>query len=123
MLFALFFKFFAKGAGKMKIWGLQKLTLLDYPSKTACTIFTSGCNFRCPFCQNASLALEENHSREYSSEEILSFLKKRQGLLDGVCISGGEPTLQNDLEDFIKEVKASASGNLRDMLHPIHCGR
>ncbi len=90
----------------MKIWGLQKLTLLDYPSKTACTVFTSGCNFRCPFCQNASLALEENPSREYSSEEILSFLKKRQGLLDGVCISGGEPTLQNDLEDFIKEVKA-----------------
>ncbi len=90
----------------MKIWGLQKLTLLDYPSKTACTIFTSGCNFRCPFCQNASLALEENPSREYSREEILSFLNKRQGLLDGVCISGGEPTLQNDLEDFIKEIKA-----------------
>lgn len=90
----------------MKIGGLQKLTLLDYPSKTACTIFTSGCNFRCPFCQNASLALEENPSREYSREEILSFLNKRQGLLDGVCISGGEPTLQNDLEDFIKEIKA-----------------
>lgn len=89
----------------MKISGLQKLTLLDYPGKMACTVFTYGCNFRCGFCHNALLVTEEN-SDSISEDEFFSFLKKRQSILDGVCISGGEPTLQKDLYDFIKKVKA-----------------
>jgi pyruvate formate lyase activating enzyme len=90
----------------MHIKGLQKLTLLDYPSKTACTVFTAGCNFRCPFCQNSSLVLGQNDADEYTEEQILSFLKKRQGLLDGVCITGGEPTLYADLPEFISKIKS-----------------
>lgn len=89
----------------MKISGLQKLTLLDYPGKMACTVFTYGCNFRCPFCHNALLVTEEN-SDSISEDEFFSFLKKRQGILDGVCISGGEPTLQKDLPEFISKIKA-----------------
>ncbi len=89
----------------MKISGLQKLTLLDFPGKMACTVFTYGCNFRCGFCHNALLVTEEN-SDNISEDEFFAFLKKRQGILEGVCISGGEPTLQKDLYDFIKKVKA-----------------
>lgn len=89
----------------MKISGLQKLTLLDYPGKMACTVFTYGCNFRCPFCHNAMLVTEEN-SDSISEDEFFTFLKKRQGILDGVCISGGEPTLQKDLAEFIGKIKA-----------------
>ena len=89
----------------MKISGLQKLTLLDFPGKMACTVFTYGCNFRCPFCHNAMLVTKEN-SDSISEEEFFAFLKKRQGILDGVCISGGEPTLQKDLAEFIKKIKA-----------------
>ena len=89
----------------MKISGLQKLTLLDFPGKMACTVFTYGCNFRCPFCHNALLVTEEN-SDNISEDEFFTFLKKRQGILDGVCISGGEPTLQKDLADFIRKVRA-----------------
>lgn len=88
----------------MIISGFQKLTLLDFPGHTACTLFTSGCNMRCPFCHNASLVTgtaEEN----YTEEEILSYLKKRQGLLDGVAITGGEPLLHKDIGDFIKKIK------------------
>ena len=86
----------------MKISGLQKLTLLDYPGKMACTVFTYGCNFRCDFCHNALLVTEEN-SDSISEDEFFAFLRKRHGILDGVCISGGEPTLQRDLYDFIKK--------------------
>ena len=89
----------------MKISGLQKLTLLDYPGRMACTVFTYGCNFRCPFCHNALLVTQEN-SDSISEDEFFSFLKKRQGILDGVCISGGEPTLQKDLPEFISKIKA-----------------
>lgn len=89
----------------MKISGLQKLTLLDFPGKMACTVFTYGCNFRCPFCHNALLVTEQNHD-SISEDEFFSFLKKRQGILDGVCISGGEPTLQPDLKEFIVKIKA-----------------
>lgn len=88
------------------IVGLQKLTLLDFPGRVACTLFTRGCNFRCPFCHNASLVVRAEEQKPYSNAEILAFLKKRQGILDGVCITGGEPTLMRDLPEFIAEIKA-----------------
>ncbi len=81
------------------------MTLLDYPGRVACTIFLGGCNFRCPFCHNAGLVLGKN-TESFSEEEILSYLEKRKGLLDGICITGGEPTLRPDLLDFIKKIKA-----------------
>ncbi len=85
--------------------GLHKLTLLDFPGKVACTLFTRGCNMRCPFCHNASLVVRAEEQRMYSNDEILAFLKKRQGILDGVAITGGEPTLMNGLADFMAEVR------------------
>ena len=90
----------------MKIYGLQKLTLLDYPKKTACTIFTGGCNFRCPFCHNALLVTDIDDNDTYTEEEILDFLSKRRGLLDGVCITGGEPLINADITEFIEKIKA-----------------
>ena len=90
----------------MLILGLQKLTLLDYPGRTACTVFTGGCNFRCPFCHNAPLVIPGREQEPYTEEEVLSYLKKRAGLLDGVCVSGGEPTLQEGLDAFLRQVKA-----------------
>lgn len=89
----------------MNIQGLQKLTLLDYPEKVACTIFTAGCNFRCPFCHNASLVTHIDLEKNIQVEQIMNFLKKRWRVLDGVCISGGEPLLQPGLEDFIRGLK------------------
>ncbi len=90
----------------MKIKALQKLTLLDFPGRTACTVFTFGCNLRCPFCHNAQLVLGENNDGEYiSEEEFFKFLKKRSGLLDGVCVTGGEPLLQPEIETFLKKIK------------------
>lgn len=88
----------------MLIKGLQKLTLLDYPGKVACTVFTGGCNFKCPFCHNASLVTHID-SESICEDDFFSFLNKRTGILEGICISGGEPTLQPDLEDFIKKIK------------------
>ena len=85
--------------------GLQKLTLLDYPGKVACTLFTRGCNFRCPFCHNASLVVRAEEQQTYTNDEILAFLRKRQGILDGVAITGGEPTLMSGLYDFIAQIK------------------
>jgi pyruvate formate lyase activating enzyme len=91
----------------MLIKGLQKLTLLDFPEKMACTVFTFGCNFRCPFCHNASLVLADRADAfTISEEEFFSFLQKRRGILEGVCITGGEPTLQPDLPDFIRKIRA-----------------
>ena len=81
----------------MRIGGLQKLTLLDYPGKVACTVFLSGCNLRCPYCHNPGLVLpEQSEGSEIPEAEVLSFLERRKGTLDGVCITGGEPTLQPD---------------------------
>lgn len=88
----------------MIIKGLQKFTLIDFPGKLACTIFTFGCNFRCPYCQNPELVIDDG--REPISESwILNFLHRRRGFLEGVCISGGEPTIQGDLIDFLTKVK------------------
>ena len=89
----------------MKICGLQKTTLLDFPGHVAATIFTGGCNFRCPFCHNSDL-LGTDVPPEYAEDEVLSFLEKRRGILEGIAITGGEPTLQPDLRDFILRVRA-----------------
>ena len=89
----------------MQISGLQKMTLLDFPGKVACTVFLSGCNFRCPYCHNAEL-LDGRIEPLMSVEEFLSFLKKRVGLLDGVCVSGGEPTLHPGLKELLGQIKA-----------------
>lgn len=89
----------------MNIAGLQKMTLLDYPGRVACTVFLSGCNFRCPFCHNRDL-LTGNAPSLMSGEELLAFLEKRKGLLDGVCITGGEPTLQPQLPQLLSQIKA-----------------
>ena len=89
----------------MGIVGLQKMTLLDFPGKVACTVFLQGCNFRCPFCHNSDL-LGAAGQDSISVEALLDFLKKRKGILDGVCITGGEPTLQADLPDLLRQIKA-----------------
>ena len=88
----------------MRIVGLQKMTLLDYPGKVACTVFLGGCNFRCPFCHNGTL-LDGHAPAVLSAEELLAFLKKRRGLLDGVCITGGEPTLSTQLPQLLAGIK------------------
>lgn len=89
----------------IKFFGLQKTTLLDYPHKLAATIFTGGCNFCCPFCHNSDLVFLPEGMKELSENDILNFLESRKGLLDGICISGGEPLLHKGLKDFIIKVK------------------
>lgn len=89
----------------MNIYGLQKTTLLDYPGHVACTIFLGGCNFRCPYCHNKDLVLSCKDLPPIPEEEIFSHLKKRRGILDGVCITGGEPSLQPELGLFIEKIK------------------
>lgn len=96
---------FGKDVG-MIIKGLAKLTLLDFPGKVACTVFTGGCNFRCPFCHNASLAVRPGEVNAIDEAEVLSLLQKRKGVLEGVCVTGGEPMLCADLPDFLAKVKA-----------------
>ena len=105
----------------MILSGLQKLTLLDFPGRIATTVFTNGCNMRCPFCHNASLVV--GRADMISEEEFFAFLESRRGRLGGVCVSGGEPTLNSDLPDFIKkiksmgfEVKLDTNGTNPDML-------
>ncbi len=105
----------------MKIQGIQKLTLLDFPGRVACTVFTVGCNLRCPFCHNSPLITAADG--EMTAEEVLAFLKKRTGILDGVCITGGEPLLQSDIGGFMRDirslgyaVKLDTNGTLSDRL-------
>jgi pyruvate formate lyase activating enzyme len=86
------------------IKGVQKLSLIDYPGRVACTLFTFGCNFRCPYCHNPELVVDDG-TPPVPEGEVLRFLEERKGFLDGVCITGGEPTLHNDLPDFIRRVK------------------
>lgn len=109
----------------MKFAGIQKLTLLDFPGKTACTVFTDGCNLRCPFCHNARLVLAgKREDASLSDTEILAFLKKRAGLLDGVCVTGGEPLLHaRELREFLPAVrelgyavKLDTNGTMPDVL-------
>ncbi len=89
----------------MKIHGLQKMTLLDFPGHVACTVFLGGCDFRCPFCHNFELVTGES-APVMDDAELLSFLNKRQGLLDGVAITGGEPCLHRDLPDLLEQIRA-----------------
>ncbi len=90
----------------MQFNGFQKLTLLDFPGHVAATLFTAGCNFRCPFCHNAALVTHIDNQNYFTDEYILDYLKKRVGILDGICITGGEPLIHKDLPEFIKKVKA-----------------
>lgn len=89
----------------MRICGLNKTTLLDYPGHVAAAVFLGGCNFRCPFCQNGDLVLKPESQAAIGEEELFSFLKKRKGILSGVCITGGEPTLEKDLGIWIGKIK------------------
>jgi len=91
----------------MNIGGLQKTTLIDYPGKIGCTVFLTGCNFRCPWCQNPELVLPEKikKSPKISEKDFFNFLEERKGFLEGVCITGGEPTIHKDLPNFIKKIK------------------
>lgn len=89
----------------MQIHGFQKMTLLDFPGKVACTVFTGGCNFRCPFCHNALLVTELADTPAIAEDEVIFYLEKRRGLLDGVCVTGGEPLLQPDIADFLTRLK------------------
>ena len=94
------------GGDLMRICGLQKLSMVDYPGKLAATVFTGGCNLRCPFCHNASLVTRAAETPELPVEEVLDFLASRKGLLDGVVLSGGEPLIQPGAADFLAEVRA-----------------
>ena len=109
----------------MKICGLQKTTLLDFPGHVAATVFTGGCNFRCPFCHNSDL-LGNDAEVAYTEEEVLKFLAKRRGILEGVAITGGEPTLQPDLRRFILgvrelgyQIKLDTNGSRPDVLRSL----
>lgn len=90
----------------MIIHGFQKMTVLDFPGHVACTVFTAGCNLRCPFCHNARLVTHIEEPDRISEEEILAYLEKRKCILDGVCVTGGEPLLQPDIADFLRKIKA-----------------
>ena len=89
----------------VRFYGLQKLTLLDFPGNMACTVFTGGCNFRCPFCHNRSLVFLNENDSEIAADDIMEYVRNRKKILDGVCITGGEPTLHKGLKNFIKEIK------------------
>lgn len=93
----------------MRISGLQKTTLLDFPGRVACTIFLNGCNFRCPFCQNSEI-LDGRGGEDIAEEELFAFLRKRKGILDGVCVSGGEPLVHAETLELLGKIKALGYG-------------
>ncbi len=110
----------------MLIGGLQKTSLIDYPDKVSCVIFTLGCNFRCPFCQNVDLVLDTEEAPAISENYFFRFLESRKNLLDGVVITGGEPLIQKDIEDFIEKIKSmgflvklDTNGSLPDVLRKL----
>ncbi len=110
----------------MRLHGLQKLTLLDFPEHVACTVFTAGCNLRCPFCHNALLVTDIQPGDAIPEDEFFSFLEKRKGLLEGVAVTGGEPLMQPDLADFLRRirsmgfaVKLDTNGTLPGRLAPL----
>ena len=96
----------SRRAAAVFLAGIQKLTLLDYPGRVACTVFTAGCDLRCPFCHNASLALPGREKDTLEREELLLFLKRRAGVLDGVAVTGGEPLLHSRLAGLLEDIKA-----------------
>jgi pyruvate formate lyase activating enzyme len=107
----------------MRIGGLLKFSLIDYPGKVAAVVFTMGCNYRCPFCHNPELVLPELFNAPISTDDILAFLEKRKGQLQGVVVTGGEPTIHDDLPDFLFRIKAlgyfvklDTNGSRPDML-------
>lgn len=111
----------------MQIYGFQKTTLLDFPGHVAATVFTGGCNFRCPFCQNGDLVLRSASLPPIPEEEVIRILEKRKGILTGVCVTGGEPTLQPDLPLFLEKLKAlgylvklDTNGYRPEILHALH---
>lgn len=111
---------------KMNVQGFNKLTLLDYPGRVACTVFTGGCDLRCPFCHNSPLVLEPKGTEGYTVDEILAHLKKRKGILDGIAVSGGEPLLQPDLENFLRKVREIGDYSIKldtNGTHPERLGR
>lgn len=89
----------------MEIFGLEKLSLVDYDGFVAATVFTARCNFKCGFCHNSALVLDYNNLSKIPEDEVLAYLAKRKGILEGLCITGGEPTLNPDLPEFVKKVK------------------
>lgn len=110
----------------MIIRGISKLTLLDFPGHIACTVFTGGCNFRCPYCHNAGLVLDAADNPEIPEDEFFDFLENRKNKLEGVCITGGEPTLNSGLPEFIKKIKQAGfnvkldtNGYLPDVLESL----
>lgn len=110
----------------MRIQGFQKLTLLDFPGRTAATVFTGGCNFRCPFCHNGDLVVNYTDYPPLSEEDVLRELQRRQGFIDGVCITGGEPLMWQDIGDFIKRIKElglllklDTNGSFPERLHTL----
>ena len=102
----------------MRIGGYQKTSLIDYPGKVAAVVFTSGCNLRCPYCHNRDLVLARPEDGFFEVSEVLKDLEERKNLIEGVCITGGEPTLQEDLFDFVKEIKNLGRGVSRYTAQP-----
>ena len=97
----------------MEFYGLEKLSLVDYDGKVASTVFTGACNFRCPFCHNSPLVTQVSTLTAIPESDILAFLDKRKGIIEGVCVSGGEPTLHKDLPLFLEKLKSRKS-----LFHP-----
>ena len=89
----------------MIVCGYEKFSMVDFDEKIACTVFTGGCNFRCPFCQNGALVVGNVKAEQIDENEVFDYLQKRKGLVDAVCVTGGEPTLQPDLKDFLRQVR------------------